>query len=390
MNHSAATADRDGPEADNQEVARPPQSQRDPATLRDALAGWLSTQLPPEAAIAVERAELPTANGMSSETILADAQWTQDGVRTTQRLVVRTAPSPDSSPVFPAYDMRRQFDTMRTLAEHSAARVPRVRWYCDDPSVLGGEFFVMDRVDGDVPPDRMPYTFGSWVTEASDADRGKMQQLTVDQLALIHDAPVDKFGFLDDRVAGESFLDAHVRRTIEFYDWVRGDGPSIPLIDRGLRWLRENWPEESLRSPDRVSWGDARPGNIIYQNFEPVAVLDWEMATIGPRELDLGWMIFLHRFFQDLTDTAGLPGLPDFCRRQDIVDEYADLTGHQAVDLDFYTAYAAVQHAIIMARVQFRAMAFGLATMPDDLDDLVMHRVALAKMLDNAYWDKIT
>lgn len=128
-----------------------------------------------------------------------------------------------------------------------------------------------------------------------------------------------------------------MRRTHEFYEWVRGDGPTIPLIDRGFEWLRENWPEESLsgvgRPIDVVSWGDSRPGNVIYRDFEPVALLDWEMASVGPRELDLGWIIFLHRFFQDLAEVATLPGLPDFCKREDIAAEYAALTGHHAADL---------------------------------------------------------
>lgn len=371
--------------SDTQEVARPSESQRDPETLREALAAWLSLQLP-GADLVVTHAELPSANGMSSETILADAEWTEDGVRGAHNLVIRTAPQPESSPVFPSYDMRRQFDTMRLLAEHSEAAVAPVLWYCDNPSVLGGEFFVMKRVDGEVPPDRMPYTFGSWVTEASESDRRKMQRLTVEQLARIHTAPVEEFGFLDDTEEGETGLDAHVRRTLDFYEWVRGDGPAVPLIERGFSWLRENWPTESLRFKDAVSWGDSRPGNVIYRDFEPVALLDWEMATIGPRELDLGWIIFLHRFFQDLAEVATLPGLPDFCRREDVAAEYAALTGHHAADLDFYTAYAALQHAVIMVRIQMRAMAFGLAQMPDDPDDLILHRASLEKMLNGTYW----
>ena len=43
-----------------------------------------------------------------------------------------------------------------------------------------------------------------------------------------------------------------------------------------------------------LNWGDARVGNILYRDFAPIAVLDWEMATVGPREVDLAWMIFLH------------------------------------------------------------------------------------------------
>ena len=54
-----------------------------------------------------------------------------------------------------------------------------------------------------------------------------------------------------------------------------------------------------------LNWGDARVGNILYRDFAPIAVLDWEMATVGPREVDLAWMIFLHAFFHDMAVTFG-------------------------------------------------------------------------------------
>ena len=52
-------------------------------------------------------------------------------------------------------------------------------------------------------------------------------------------------------------------------------------------------------------WGDSRVGNVLYQDFRPVAVLDWEMATLGPREMDVAWIIFAHMVFQELAGLAG-------------------------------------------------------------------------------------
>ncbi|XGU18600.1 phosphotransferase [Rhodococcus sp. 3Y1] len=78
------------------------------------------------------------------------------------------------------------------------------------------------------------------------------------------------------------------------------------LLDRAR--FRLDRSELSVDSGSAVlCWGDSRIGNVIYRDFEPAAVLDWEMATLGPRELDLGWMIFQHRFFEDLAAMAGLP-----------------------------------------------------------------------------------
>jgi aminoglycoside phosphotransferase (APT) family kinase protein len=113
------------------------------------------------------------------------------------------------------------------------------------------------------------------------------------------------------------------------------------------------------------------------------------MAGLGPRELDLGWTIFMHRFFDDLALQFGLPGLPDFLRRGDVAATYAELTGHTPRDLDWYTAYAAVRHAVIMTRIGMRSAHFGEAEMPADLDDLITHRAALEAMLAGTYWGSV-
>ncbi len=70
------------------------------------------------------------------------------------------------------------------------------------------------------------------------------------------------------------------------------------------------------------SWGDARIGNMMFEDFTPVAVLDWEMASIGPREIDIGWMIYIHRFFQDMVEDLGMPGMPHILRRDTVADLY--------------------------------------------------------------------
>ena len=144
----------------------------------------------------------------------------------------------------------------------------------------------------------------------------------------------------------------------------------------------------NLHGPDVLSWGDARIGNIIYRGFEPAAVLDWEMAALGPRELDVGWFIFLHRFFQDIAEFFGAEGLPGFLRRSNVERCYRELSGQPLRDLDFYLVYAAVRHAIVMARIKRRMIHFGEDEVPADPDDYVLHRASLEQLLAGTYrWD---
>jgi aminoglycoside phosphotransferase (APT) family kinase protein len=123
-----------------------------------------------------------------------------------------------------------------------------------------------------------------------------------------------------------------------------------------------------------LSWGDARVGNILFRDFEPVAVLDWEAAAAGPRELDLGWLIFFHQYFQRFATMFGVEGMPLFLEQRRVLARYADLTGHQAQDMDWYLAYAALRQALTSIRVSSRAVHFGERGAPDDPQDLILDR----------------
>jgi len=157
-----------------------------------------------------------------------------------------------------------------------------------------------------------------------------------------------------------------------------GLSPS-PLIESAFDRLDELWPHDE--GAPVLNWGDARIGNVVYDGFEPAAVVDWEMASLAPREVDLGWTVYLHRFFQDLTVGFGQPGLPDFLRRDRVERRYAQLTGHTPRDMDFHTLYAALRHAIVMLRVAYRQAHFGEVAVPEDPDTLILHHGSLRAMV---------
>jgi aminoglycoside phosphotransferase (APT) family kinase protein len=365
-------------------TSRPTTSTRDPDVVARRLERWLAGRLTAGAPPRVSGLEVPATNGMSSETMLFDVSWDEAGEMRTGSFVARLAPDPDNVPVFPVYDLDRQFRLMRLVAEITTVPVPRARWCEPDPGALGAPFIVMDRVHGQVAPDLMPYNFGdNWLSEASPADQRRVQDASVEILARLHaiDDAERVFAFL-----GPPGLRACVAEQRAYYEWVAGDVRS-PLLEACFAWLDEHRPDDEGQVV--LSWGDSRVGNIMFRDFEPVAVLDWEMAALGPRELDLAWMIFLHRFFEDVAAGHGLPGMPHFMRRDDVAATYESLTGVTPRHLDFYTMYAALRHGIIMSRIARRAIHFGEAEMPDDVDDLIMHRSTLESMLAGSYWDSV-
>ncbi|GGN37991.1 phosphotransferase family protein [Streptomyces fuscichromogenes] len=361
---------------------RPRTTTRDPEDLARRLTAWLDTRLPGAKAAGVT---VPASNGMSSETLLFDIEHPEPPLRS---CALRLAADPAAYTVFPSYDLTRQYRTMRLVADRTDVPVPRVLWLEEDPGPLGAPFFVMERVEGRVPPDVMPYTYeGNWLHAATDAEREHLEAASVGLLARLHDqVPPEELEFLALPGDGDA-LHRHVESQRGYYEWVVAGLTRSPLIEAAFDRLADLWPREP--GPPVLGWGDARIGNVVYDGFDPVAVLDWEMAAPAPREVDLGWTVYLHRFFQDLTAASGQRGLPGFLRRDRVEARYARLTGHTPRDMDFYTLYAALRHAIVMLRVAYRQVYFNETAVPADPDTLILHHGSLRAMVQGSYWGAV-
>ncbi len=362
-------------------------SSRDVSALPKVMSQWLSTVLPGGATPEVTVQSGVDATGMSSETIILTARWQQDGQRTEQKLVARVAPTAEDVQVFPTYRLDHQFDVIRKVGELTDVPVPRVRWLEATGDVLGTPFFVMDYVDGVVPPDVMPYTFGNnWFADAPAERQRELQDATVAVLAALHSIPnAEKtFGFLaedSEGSAGGTPLRRHFNWVRSWYDFAVPDIGRSPLLERAFDWLQDHWPGEADARETVLLWGDARVGNVLYSDFRPVAVLDWEMVTLGPRELDVAWMIYAHMVFQELAGLAGLPGLPGVMREDDVRATYQRLTGVEIGDLHWFYVYSGVMWACVFMRTGARRVHFGETEKPDDVESLFYHAGLMKRLL---------
>jgi aminoglycoside phosphotransferase (APT) family kinase protein len=362
----------------------PPDQRKDMTTtvtdlveLRDRLRHWLWAAV--GSPVEVGEVARPAEGGMSSISLLFEATW--DGQR--HPLVVRMPPDSSAFPVFPAYDLRRQYDVITAVAKHSDVPVPELLWLEESPQPLGKPFIVMRRVDGVVPTDNPPYVFFGWFFDATPEQRARLQERALEVLASLHAIP-DAEQTFPMLASGSDALRAHVDAQREYYEWTRrDDGLRIPVIEETFDWLEANWPSDP--GPTVLSWGDARIGNMIFDDFAPVAVLDWEMAGLGPREIDVAWYLYIHRFFQDLAELFEQPGLPDVARRTEVVDAYERLSGHTLRDMDWYLMYAGLRYAIVMSQVKRRMIHFDEDTVPATPDEYVMFHATMRAMLDGSY-----
>ena len=139
---------------------------------------------------------------------------------------------------------------------------------------------------------------------------------------------------------------AELERYERFLRWAEDDQPH-PLARDALTWLRADQPPRPERGPALV-WGDARLSNLVYRDFQVVAVLDWEMATVADPMLDLGWWIFAD---DTLTRGASLERLPGFDSAEETARQWAKLTGRATDALDYFLVFAGLRFTVIMLRM---------------------------------------
>ena len=354
-------------------------SSRDLDQTRADLTAWLARKLPAGSAPEVTELTAPRT-GQSSETLLFTLSWDEEGARRDRQLVARVAPRQVDLPIFPSYEMEREFQVIRSVGELTGVPVPEAVWVEADPAAFGTPFYVMSRVDGLVPDD-ITYNSAGWFFEASHEEQRLVQESTVSALAALHAVPDPErtFAFLQFPQAGGTALARHVAHARAWYDYAVSHGGRCPLIERGFGRLADHWPADPGETV--LSWGDARINNVIYRDFRPVALLDWEMAGLGPREIDIAWLVSGHQVLQVIAGLLGSSGLPHLLRLEDVATQYEAETGHAVRHMDFHLTYAQVQWAIVFVLAGLRRVHFGEQPMPGDVHDLVINRGQLEQML---------
>lgn len=336
---------------------------------------WLQATIPAGSDFRVADLRAPANTGFSSDTLLFETAWRQDGAEKTEHLVLRLQPR--GFVVFPTYDLAIQFECMRALA-HTDVPVPQVLFSETDPEPLGAPFYVMRQIEGWAPSDNPPmHQEGGTFFGLSPEEREAVWWNGVRTMARIHRHEPESLGlsFLGRRHPGKDPLDVQLNYYEHFFDWGMGDRQRYPILQAALDYLRRNAPRDE---PTRLCWGDSRLSNLLYRGTECVAVLDWEMAFLGNPVQDLAWWNMADLSLTEGIGLERLPGLPSY---EETAARWAEWTGFGTEHLRYYEILALFRFAVVMARIGLQMKHYELLPPDHSMDVSNLASETLARRL---------
>jgi aminoglycoside phosphotransferase (APT) family kinase protein len=242
-----------------------------------------------------------------------------------------------------AHDMGREHAIISALAATDVP-VPPVRGLCEDDSVNGAPFYVMDFVDGTV------VRSATDAAELSDGQRAVTGHSLVDVLARIHAVDVDAVG-LGDLGRREGYIERQLRRW--YGQWEKSKTRELPAVDRVHAALEASVPAQG---PATIVHGDYRLDNCMVDDDGAVAaVLDWELCTLGDPLADVGLLLVYWAEPDDEIQIAEAPTtVGGFGSRDDVIERYAAASGRTVDNIDYYIAFGYWKLACIVEGVYAR------------------------------------
>jgi aminoglycoside phosphotransferase (APT) family kinase protein len=324
---------------------------RDLEILAEDLRGWVLQRMPDARDLRIVNLAYPRGAGQSHETVLFDIEWTQDGDRRHQGCVVRIKPA--SFTVFPDNLFDEQYRVMKALGEGDLVRVARTLWFEEDPQLLGQPFFVMEKKLGRVPVSIPHYSKTGFVHDASPEQRRRLWDGAVRQLAAVQRVPLAGLEFLEGPAHAPRGLAQEWDKYERFVAWLRREDAESgarfgPLLEAGLARLKSLWP---ANQPDGLVWGDARIGNMMFDdNFDVVVVMDWEQPSLGGALHDLAWFTVVSETMHGHSSQIGqhLDGLGT---REETIALWEEVSGKSSADLEWYEDFTHLKMSCTAVRL---------------------------------------
>lgn len=275
-----------------------------------------------------------------------------------KRYVLRKKPPGKLLPS--AHMVEREYQVINALGE-TGVPVPKARLLCEDPEVIGTNFYIMDHVEGRVYSHPL-------LEKVAIEQRLPIHRSMIETMAKLHNVDWRAVG-LEGYGKPEGYVTRQIKRWGGQFEASRtGDMPSMDAL---MAWLPEHAPKDDFTT---IAHGDFRIGNLILHPSEPqvVAILDWELATLGHPLSDLAYCCLPYHQSAALEGMRGLKGLDlkahNVPEEQQVLDWYCEFTGRSSVpDWNFFLAFSLFRLAAIVQGVYHRALQ-GNASNADALE----------------------
>lgn len=250
---------------------------------------------------------------------------------------------PPRGPLLPtAHDMMREYRVLKALQD-TPVPVPRVYASCDDPSYIGAPFYLMEYMRGEVVrADNQNFV-------KTPELRRRVSRQMVEVLAALQNVDWRAAG-LEGFGRSDGYLERQLKRWSDQLERTIPHTRPLPVMEQVKAWLQAHLPESPAPT---IVHGDYKLDNLMFDplSARAIAVLDWEMSTIGDPLADFGWML---TYWPDPTDTASgnviasMSAGEGWLTRREMIDLYENLTGRVMREFPFYQAFALFKLAIIM------------------------------------------
>ncbi|MDY0161837.1 phosphotransferase family protein [Desulfobotulus sp.] len=249
-----------------------------------------------------------------------------------------------------AHDMGREYRILSSLRPIFPL-CPEPLCFCEDPAIMGCDFYVMERIPGIILRKELPQGLSLSPEQA---------RRLCENLVTVH----ADLHSLDIQAAGlENFgkPEGYVRRQVEGWSKRFRDArtPDVPDFETIMEWLARKQPEDTKKPG--IIHNDFKFDNVVLDPRDPtriIGVLDWEMATIGDPLMDLGASM---AYWINETDSENLKltrlmptTLPGMMSREEVVAKYAEKTGRNVKGFDFYYAFGLFRLAVIAQQIYYR------------------------------------
>jgi|TARA_R110002020_G_scaffold122708_3_gene278489 aminoglycoside phosphotransferase (APT) family kinase protein len=306
-------------------------------------------QLPEQQLSQWLREQLPELKGSMRVTQYSGgaSNWTYRLEFDNADLILRRPPA--GTKAKSAHDMGREYRLQKAL-KPVFPYVPKMHLYTDDESIIGAEFYIMDRVAGIIPRKNMPRDL-----KLNEPQTRQLCLNALNVLIELHQVDIEAAG-LTDLAKGAGYTERQVTGWSERY--VKAKTWNVPSGKKIIRWLAQNMPKQESIC---MTHNDFRFDNLVLDVDDPtriIGVLDWELATLGNPLMDLGNSLAYWIQADDdriARSTRRQPThLPGMLTRQQVIDYYCDKMGVNVADFRFYEVFGLFRLSVIAQQIYYR------------------------------------